>query len=232
MLELLRDASVALAEQGVEERDWVLEQFEAEQSGIFERLRLHLLGVVPDETERRAAALANPDILFSRERLGEVYRLLPVAYAEAGNEDRSTLLARIEQGPDPNSYGLPAPELEQHPEEIERWQDEWRQRLLSALEPQLDPDAQNRLTEIRDSRGVIEQPGHSGMKSTSRVGPTSPKTSAQLAAKEQEELLALLRDFRAQRHFAVPTPEGLGRELASAVESDPQRWSWLMWAVR
>ena len=227
MLELLRDASVALAEQGAEERDWVLQQFEAEQSGIFERLRLHLLGVVPNETERRAAALANPDILFSRERLGEVYRLLPVAYAEAGDEDRSTLLARIKQGPDPNVYGLPASELEQHPEEIERWQDEWRQRLLSALEPLLDADAQHRLTELRVSRGVIEQPGHAGMKSTSWVGPTSPKTRAQLAGMEQKELLALLRDFRAERHFAVPTPEGLGRELANAVESNPERWSWL-----
>lgn len=227
MLELLRDASLALVAQGAEESDWVLEQFEAEQSGIFERLRLHVLGVVPDETERRAAALANPDILFSRERLGEVYRLLPAAYAEAGDEDRSTLLARIEQGPDPNRYGLPAAELEQHPEEIERWQDEWRQRLLSALEPQLDPEAQHGLTELRDSRGAIEQPGRAGVSSTSWVGPTSPKSVAQLAAMEREELLALLRDFRAERHFAVPTPEGLGRELASAVESDPHRWCWL-----
>lgn len=227
MLELLRDASLALAEQGAEERDWVLEQFEAEKSGIFERLRLHLLGVVPDETKRRAAAAANPDFLFSRERLGEVYRLLPVAYGEAGDKDRSALLSRIERGPDPSRYGLPAPELAQHPEEIERWQDEWRQRLLSALEPQLDAEAQHRLTELRDSRGTIEQPGRAGVKSTSWVGPTSPKTAAQLAAMEQEELLALLRGFRAERHFAVPTPEGLGRELASAVESDPQRWNWL-----
>ena len=227
MLELLRDASLALAEQGAEDRNWVLEQFEAEQSEIFERLRLHLLGVVPDEVQRRTAALANPDILFSRERLAEVHRLLPAAYVEAGDEDRRALLARIEQGPGPSRYGLPPAELEQHPEEIERWQDEWRQRLLSALEPQLDPETQHRLAELRDTRGQIEQPGHAGMMSTSWIEPTSPKTAAQLAAMEPEELLALLRDFRAERHFAVPTPEGLGRELASAVESDPQRWNWL-----
>ena len=200
---------------------------EAEQAAIFERLRIHLLAVLPDETERRAAALANPDILFSRARLGEVCRLLPVAYAEAGDEDRSALLGRIEQGPDASRYGLPASEVEQYPEEIERWQDEWRQRLLSALEPQLDAEAQHRLAELRNCRGAIDQPGHAGVKSTSWVGPTSPKSVVQLAAMEREELLALLRDFRAERHFAVPTPEGLGRELASAVESDPQRWNWL-----
>ena len=227
MLELLRDASLALAEQEAEEGDWVLAQLEAEQAAIFERLRIHLLAVLPDETERRAAALANPDILFSRARLGEVCRLLPVAYAEAGDEDRSALLGRIEQGPDASRYGLPASEVEQYPEEIERWQDEWRQRLLSALEPQLDAEAQHRLAELRNRRGAIDQPGHAGVKSTSWVGPTSPKSVVQLAAMEREELLALLRDFRAERHFAVPTPEGLGRELASAVESDPQRWNWL-----
>jgi hypothetical protein len=70
-------------ERGPEERKWLLEQLDAQQSGIFERLRLHVLGVVPDEAERRTAALANPDILFSRERLGEAYRLLPVAFAES-----------------------------------------------------------------------------------------------------------------------------------------------------
>jgi hypothetical protein len=43
----------------------------------------------------------------------------------------------------------------------------------------------------------------------------------------EEDLVVLLRKFRAKRSFAVPTPEGLGRELARAVESQPARWTWL-----
>lgn len=227
MLEILRDASLALAERGAEQRKWVFEQLEAQESGIFERLRLHLLAVVPDEAERRAAALADPDTLFSRERLGEVYRLLPAAYAEGDEDRRSALLARVEEGPDPSRYGLPPANLKQQGEEVEAWQDEWRQRLLSALEQQLDEEPRHRLQALRDRRGRIDRPSFAGMKSTSWIGPTSPKGAAQLALLDHDELVALLRDFRAERHFAVPTPEGLGRELAQAIKSGPQRWSWL-----
>jgi hypothetical protein len=227
MLELLRDASRSLARRGAEERGWVLDELERQDSEIFKRLRLHLLAVVPDEAARRAAALDDPDVLFSRERLGEVYRLLPVVYAEADHERRFALLARIEAGPDPGRYGLPTAELDEHAEEIERWQDEWRQRLLSALEEQLDGDAQQRLQELRQWRGQIDRPGFAGVRSTSWIGPTSPKGAEQLAAMERDELIALMRDFRAERHFAAPSPEGLGSELARAVEADPQRWTWL-----
>jgi hypothetical protein len=227
MLELVRDASRSLAQHGAEEREWVLDELEMQDSEIFRRLRLHVLGVVPDEAARRAAALADPDVLFSHERLGEVYRLLPVAYAEADDERRAELVARIEAGPDPGRYGFLPAELDERAEEIEQWQDEWRQRLLSALEPQLDSAVHQRLQELRQRRGQIDRPGFAGVRSSSWIGPTSPKGAEQLAAMEHNELIALLRDFRAERHFAAPSPEGLGSELAQAVESDPQQWSWL-----
>ena len=227
LLELLRDASVALAERGTDERRWVLERLESQESGVFERVRLHLLGVVPDEAARRAAALTDPDTLFSRDRIGEVYRLLPATYREGDLSTRAALLARIEAGPDPSGYGLPAADLEHLSEEVEAWQDEWRQRLLSALEPQLDATGSQRLQSLRDRRGQLDRPGFAGVRSVSWVGPTSPKGAAQLAALGRDELVALLRDFRAASHVAVPTPEGLGRELAQAVEYDPKGWSWL-----
>ncbi len=227
VLELLRDAIEALAERESAERGWAFEQLEAQESEIFERLRLHLLAVLPDEAARREAALADADILFGRAQLGEVYRLLPVHYAECSDDEKHLLLGRIEQGPAPSRYGLPPAELEQLGDEIERWQDEWRQRLLSALESQLDENARQRLEALRDRRGSLPNPGFGGIQSTSWIGPTSPKSALQLATMEHDEFVALLRDFRAEHHVAVPTPEGLDRELAHAVESDPQRWSWL-----
>jgi len=169
---------------------------------------------VPDEAVRRAAALTAPDNLFSHQRLGEVYRLLPVAYDEGDDNSRAALLARIEQGPDPSSYGLPDSELEEHADAIALWQDEWRQRLLAALEPQLDDEERQRLQALRDHRGEIDSPGFSGITSTSWFGPASPRDAVQLAGLDQDELVALLRDFRADSHAGTPTPEGLGRELA------------------
>ncbi|HMJ36177.1 MAG TPA: hypothetical protein VK501_19915 [Baekduia sp.] len=90
---------------------------------------------------------------------GEVYELLPVAYAEAGQDGQDALLARLEAGPDSGRYGLPPAELERLVEEIEAWQDDWRQRLLSALELQLDEAAHQRLDALRKRRGKIDRPG-------------------------------------------------------------------------
>ena len=227
ILELLRDAALALAARGDEDRAWVLEQLESKQSEVFERLRLHLLGRLPDEQPRRTRALADPDVLFSRERLGEVYPLLPVAFAAGDDAERRQLVTAILDGPDPSHFGLPASELETLGEEVAAWQDEWRQRLLTALEEQLQTVDRERLDALRQRRGVLEKPGYAGVRTTSWVGPTSPRGVAQLSSMDPDSLVAFLADFRAEGHFAVPTPEGLGRELTRAVEAAPSAWLWL-----
>lgn len=227
LLELLRDAALVLAARGDEDRAWVLGQLESESSAVFERLRLHLLSELPDEQARRARALADPDVLFSRERLGEVYPLLPVAFAAGDEVERRQLVSAILEGAEPSRLGLPANELEAMGGEVAAWQDEWRQRLLTALEEQLQTEDRERLDALRHRRGVLENPGHAGVRSTSWVGPTSPRSSTQLSSMEPDSLVAFLADFRAEAHFAVPTPEGLGRELTRAVETDPSAWLWL-----
>jgi hypothetical protein len=225
LLELLRDACAALAMRGGDQADWVLEHLQAQESAIFKRLWVHLLAELPNQSSEGRAALMDPDTLFSRERLGEAYRLLPVGFAEMDAEDRAALLALINAGPAPASLKLPAEEFDT--DFVSAWQDEWRQRLLSALEPLLETDDRARLDDLRARRGRIDHPGFVGMRSTSWVGPTSPASAVDLAAMEREDLVALMLDFRAERHFGVPSPEGLGRELARAVESDPTSWSWL-----
>jgi hypothetical protein len=71
LLELVRDACAELAALGGDGSAWVLEHLEAQQSVIFERLRLHLLVEFPDQALRRRAVLMDPEELFSRERLSE-----------------------------------------------------------------------------------------------------------------------------------------------------------------
>lgn len=227
LLELVRDACAELAALGGDGSAWVLEHLEAQQSVIFERLRLHLLVEFPDQALRRRAVLMDPEELFSRERLSEVYRLLPVGFSEMDPEDRAGLLDLVNAGPAPERLGLPAEELECATDEVQAWQDEWRQRLLSALEPVLEAEDRARLEGLRARRGRLDRPDFAGIRSTSWVGPTSPASASDLAAMGEEDLVVLLRKFRAKRSFAVPTPEGLGRELARAVESQPARWTWL-----
>lgn len=224
LLDLLRDASVALAQQGPEEREWVLSWLEGQDSEIFWRLYLHLLAGLPEEAARRAVALAAPDVIFSRESLPEVYRLLPIVFEEMGQADRAGLLETIERGPAPQPW-MQGDEVSQT--DIEGWQDEWRQRLLAALEPHLGAAERGWLEELRRLRGPLERPGFAGVEGTSWVGPTSPLAAADLGRMEHEELLGLLREFRAERHFAAPSPAGLARELTSAVENEPAAWGWL-----
>jgi hypothetical protein len=224
LVDLLRDAVEALARQGEEEQEWALSWLEGKESEIFRRLYLYLLAGLPEEAERRRVALSGADILFSRESLPELYRLLPVAYEAMDRSDRARLIETIERGPEPQPW-MQRGEMSHG--EIEIWQDEWRQRLLSALEPHLGDAGRGRLEELRRLRGPLGRPGFAGGESTSWVGPTSPVGASELGQIAHDQLLALLRDFRAERHFAAPSPSGLARELAGAVEAAPSDWDWL-----
>lgn len=224
LLDLLRDATLALAQRDEEEREWVLAWLEGQESEVFRRLYLHLLAELPQEDTRRGAAFAAPDVLFSRESLPEVYRLLPITFEDMEAADRAGLIETIERGPEPQPW---MQQSEASPEEIEAWQDEWRQRLLSALKSHLGCAERARLEELRQLRGPLERPGFAGMEVRSWVGPTSPVAASDLGRMEHRELLDLLRDFQAERHFAAPSPAGLARELTGAVEVEPDAWGWL-----
>jgi hypothetical protein len=226
LLELLRDACARLASAGAAARAEVFAELERGRSRLFRRLELWLLADAPELHEQRREAVLNADLMFSREHLGEVYRLLPVAFAEMDEADRERLLELVAAGPAPERIGLPAQDLVGQDELIAQFQDEWRQRLLSALEGELDESWQRLLDELRASRGQIDRPGFGGVITHSFVGPTSPHSHDQLASMEPDELVAALRNFEPPREFAAPSPEGLGRELARAVEVDPDRFAW------
>jgi hypothetical protein len=228
LLELLRDACATDVMAGASEAAWVLQHLAQQQSTIFERLRLHLLVEAPDQAATRQATLTTPETLFGRDQLPEIYRLVPVGFAEMDSSGKAHLLALIENGPAQNLLRLPREEIDSRPEALAAWQDEWRQRLLTALEPALPPGSVAVLHELRSRRGRIDRPDFAGSFAISSwTGPTSPRTAAELAALNEDDLIDLLRDYRAERHFAAPTPAGLARELAQATQSDPDRWIWL-----
>jgi hypothetical protein len=227
LLELLRDACSELASRSAEAADWVLNLLAAQESAIFARLRWHLLAELDDQASRRRAVLLDPGAIFSSDGVSEIYTLLPVGFAEMDPDDRAALIERIVTGPSPAGYGLPPEELARAAGQVEAWQDQWRQRLLSALKPMLDAEAGARLDDLRRRRGQLEPPGFAGVRSSSWIGPSSPMSAADLAQLAPDDVVALLRDFRPERSFATPSPEGLAREIAAAVQSDPANWTWV-----
>jgi hypothetical protein len=226
LFELLRDACTELAARSNGSADWVLEHLEAQESAIFDRLRLHFIAEVPGQAPRRRAALLDPDSLFAAEAIAENYRLLEVGFADLDSNDQAAVVGLIAAGPPPERYAPQATETATLAPEVAAWQDHWRQRLLTAIEPMLDDESRAQLEDLRARRGRLEHPELSGVRSSSWIGPSSPVSATQLDAMAPDEAMALLRDFRAERHFQAPSPEGLARELAGRVQANPSRWAW------
>lgn len=104
LLELLRDACVQHGAAGPGARTEVFAELERGQSTIFRRLELWLLADGPELHRRRREVVLNANMLFSREHLGEVYRLLPAAFAEMGGADCGGCVMR-QRGPETSPLG-------------------------------------------------------------------------------------------------------------------------------
>jgi len=232
LFELLRDCCAALVGPGADSVEWVLAHLEAQESAIYERLRLHVLAELGDEGPRRRAALLDPKVLFERDYSGETYRLLEVGFPELESDDQAALVAMILEGPPAERYAPNAADQAALAHEIEAWKDEWRQRLLTAIEPALDVESVAKLEDLRRRRGRLEHPDLPGIRSSSWIGPSSPVSRATLNEMVPDEVVALMRDFRAERHFRAPSPAGLAGELARSVEADPARWAWIAERVK
>ncbi len=57
------------------------------------------------------------------------------------------------------------------------------------------------------------------------TGPNSPKSIEELRALNTEALVAFLKTWQSSGKWMTPSPEGLGRELAILVASDPERFA-------
>ena len=115
-------------------------------------------------------------------------------------------------------------------DEVTRYRERWRYRLLAAIgEPRLRGELGAELQRLAPEIGPIEHPDFDSWHGSGWVGPTSPATSEELAAMQDDDLLLLLETWRAEpgQHW-VPSVEGLARSLEDTVAADPRRFGPLL----
>lgn len=199
----------------------VVDDLDARRWPVFQRLALHVL------TARASSA---PKLVLGRarqiDRLGdpaqryEYTRLLREALSLADAEGREELLDLILAAEDLGNTVLADDKVRQ----------EYRlARTLAALGAALPARGRERLDHLLGELGVtkqeLEASGRPGGIVTSFVGPTSPRSAADLAQMPNAQLLEFLSSWAPSGDWAAPSPEGLGRTLQEAVKLDPSRFA-------
>jgi hypothetical protein len=212
LVDAVRDTAVvhAATPAGLTE---ILEALGHYDGSLFRRLELYVIAQRGD-VEQAAAAVLDPALSSATGVWHEYGELLHNRFGDLPPADRDAVLALIAAGPgsDPSD-----PEREQRAQ----W---WRLRRYEMIADRLDSDA---LAHYRELRAELGEPDHPTFLrySTSWSGPTSPLGATQLQAMQPDELARTLREWTAPAEPMQPTPEGLGRELTTAVASDPARFA-------
>jgi hypothetical protein len=192
----------------------IVESFEQRRWFIFRRLALHLLRLFPDEAhEAIAARLADHDLFDAVQVRHEYTLLLREHFGLLGETERQQILGFVEEiGTTEGSTRLPA-------EEEEAARKRWQLERLEPISEDLPIEWRERYDELVEQFGRPEHPEFLAYSRGTWVGPTSPKTIAELEAMSVDEVVAYLRTWEPSRRPMADSPEGLARALGSIVES-------------
>lgn len=217
-----RDAASAAAHSGVPIQA-VIDSFRARDWEVFHRLALHLAA----ETRSRDASplrrlLLDRSLLqcagVSHEYLIALRRELPrFTAAELGRWIRL-----LREGPD----WVRDPSLDMNEVERQAASERWRLRLLSVVgAPALPHKLAADLASLETAHGRIEHPDFLSFH-TSWIGPESPLGADEILAEPIEDLVEFLQHWQpASEAEPAPSPEGLERALAVAVEQKPATYA-------
>jgi hypothetical protein len=225
-----RDAAERLVEQDSRSLHAVVETLETQRWNVFRRIVRHVL--------RRFAATA-PDLVAERlmdleavegpELWHEHWLLMREQFPSLSPEQRGTILASIEKGPDLPSYAAWREKMEGSPpnaDDLAHRKKVWQLRRLTMLAGVLPPDWEERLQLLRTELGEVEHPDFMSYTSAVWTGPRSPKPVDELRSMPVTELISYLTDWQPSDTFIMgPSPEGLGRELTTMVAADPERFA-------
>jgi len=212
----LRDAAVRLVESEAVDIRKVVELFEAEEYPVFHRVALYLLRRFPHKVPDLAAkSLTNRGAFDSFGLRNEYGILLRERFLTLDSEEQRMILGWIEEGP--RTTGGAADEPGTSDQLRVRL---WQRDHLVMFGDSLPPEWKDRLEELIREVGPFDAE-ESGI----WVGPTSPRTADDLRLMSTEDLLAFLGAWTPSGDLRAPSREGLGRNLARLVESEPERFA-------
>jgi len=222
----LRDAAVAVRERELLSDQKLLEillQFTGE---LYRRIAMYALarGPEPDGDAVRRFVLDTSE-LTRYEPSPEFRDLLRRTAASLEEPEIDERLKVIDAGPDVDrfrelseKYSGSAPSDDDVARHVARWKIGRLELIAEAL-----PDkARQQYEELLSTYGPAELP--LSFEITTFTGPNSPITVEELTAKNDEELVAYLRDWEPPHApGGEPSVEGLARAFSTLSEADPQR---------
>lgn len=195
---------------------------------VFQRLALHLLRMFPDSAGTLVAKRLVSRRRFDEAGLWHEYALLARdRFGNLSKPEQAKILSWIDEGPAPEKFEARGEEhIAGKPptqQDSERYANAWRLRHLALLREALPPGWRRRYKRLVTELGEPEHPEFVSY-TRSWVGPTSPRGAKELGSMRVEEILSFLRSWQPSGEQMSPSREGLGRQLAAVVASDPERF--------
>nr|WP_262013686.1 hypothetical protein [Micromonospora sp. Mcm103] len=208
LVTMLRDAAIAVAtEIGPEQ---VVSELDAHQGGIFRRLAMHILLLIP-EPELVNASLTDPTLFHDRDCFVEYGQLLGTHFGSLEPEDRNRVLALIDQGPTHTD----------DPAAIKRWKHRQLARLGDALPEAYRAEKEALVRELGDpdiANRVIEFKAHS---SADRADLPLPA----LDEMTDDDLISFLTAWTPTGRWDDPDRDDLRQRVQAAAAADPRRFA-------
>ncbi len=188
---------------------------------IFKRIALNLLRSFPETGPGLVVErLLNPALLDAGWCQNEYRQLLKDRFSHLLDSEQERWLDLIEQGP---PVRLGQDEKPRSPEEMEQDTIHWRREHLAAIADKLPAEWREQHREWTE--GLTVPKDFAASRVVSWVGPTSPKSAQDMKSMSIAELVPFLRNWQPPDDPFAPSPEGLGRQLATVVAEDPLRFA-------
>jgi len=225
----VRDTAAYLIKNNAVSISELVRNLETRRWKIFHRIALHLLRQFPDaEPDLITARLTNYKLFDDHGMRHEYALLIGECFAVIPRDRQPIILGWIDKGPD----------LAKFKRTREQWtgkqitdKDEirhkkiWQRDRLSWFKSHLPEEWKRRYEELVAEFGEPEHPEFSSYSGATWEGPFSPKTADELQKISVTDVIAFLKDWEPAKDLTEPSPEGLGRELSSAVAQNPTRFS-------
>jgi hypothetical protein len=229
LVSAVRDAAERLAARAPDSVPELVRLLEARPWLVFHRLALYLLRRCPDSAKVLVEERFTNRELFDDPRFRHEYILLVAeGFARVSDVARQTFLGWIDQGPDVEAFRARHREkggADLTGEDAVRYGKIWRRDRLAPLREVLPADWRRRYEELVDEVGEPAHPEFSAYMQTGWVGPTSPKPADELRTMSVAAIVELLKTWAPSGDWFGSSKEGLGRELASVLEAEPERFA-------
>ena len=185
----------------------------------FSRIALYLLQKIPHVSMQLVTTyLLNPSLFEDLDCRHEYFLLLRQRFLDLDPKEKEELL-NLAENPPPLTRTVPD-------EDARRIEDYRKLERLSRFGEQNLPEPwKSRFESLAQEFGGELPDSEFPHKITSFRGPTSPKNADELQTMPIGELITYLKEWVPPESFMGSSREGLGRDLASLVGIDPQRFS-------